>query len=134
MIANVELIAATVRLLLENKGYSVYPTYPPETKQSHVFGPGKDAMYVRVICLTQRVTNNEYNRDYYLFYRNKITKAGHVPEFSSTEFGYFDNSKFNSLFKLHKVDADGNEIEDEVYAASIVEKIRANVEGDDENV
>ncbi len=127
MVANVELIAATVRMLLEKRGYHVFPTYPPETKSAHLFGQDKNAMYVRVICLTQRITDGDpYTHDYYLFFRNKITKRGDVPEFSSAEFGWFDSNNGNnfvSIFKIHKQDADGDVIEDKDYATMIVERI-----------
>ena len=130
MVAKVELMAGAVRVMLEGSGYKVYPTYPPESTSSHLFGANVGPVYVKVICLTQRITSD--GSVFYLFYRNKVTKQYDVPEFSSVEFGYFDSSnqnQFVSLFKLHKIDADSKVISDEDYVAQIVSTIKEHLEG-----
>jgi hypothetical protein len=124
---NVELIAASIRLMLEGQGAQVYPTYPPT--DSSAFGDNAGRDYVRYICLTQRVIHPALTRDYYLFYRNKLTRNSELPEFSSVEFGYFSKQAgvgnvFTQIFKLHKIDqSTDTEIDDKTFIAEVVQKM-----------
>ena len=134
MAQNVELIAASIRLMLEGQGAQVYPTYPPT--DSSAFGTAAGRDYVRYICLTQRVIHPALKQDHYLFYRNKLTRNSELPEFSSVEFGYFSKQPgvgnvFTQLFKMHKVDVDtGQEVPDKSFIASVVK----NIIGEDKDV
>lgn len=124
---NVELIAASIRLMLEGKGAQVYPTYPPT--DSSAFGANSGRDYVRYICLTQRIIHPALIQDHYLFYRNKLTRNSELPEFSSVEFGYFSKQAgvgnvFTPIFKHHKVDQNtGIEIGDKNFIAEVVQKM-----------
>ena len=128
MSVNVELIAASIRLMLEGKGAEVYPTYPPT--DSTAFGDKVGADYVKFICLTQRVIYTPLKVNHYLFYRNKLTRQSDTPEFSSVEFGFFHREQgignvFTSHFKIHKVDPVTNvEYDDKEYIAKVVEAIQ----------
>lgn len=124
---NVELIAASIRLMLEGKGAQVYPTYPPT--DSSAFGANVGNDYVKYICLTQRIIHPAYNLKHYLFYRNKLTRNSELPEFSSVEFGYFSKqpgggSVFTPIFKHHKINPHtGIEIHDKAFIAEVVQKM-----------
>jgi|LSQX01.1.fsa_nt_gb hypothetical protein len=124
---NVELIAATIRLMLEGKGAQVYPTYPPT--DSSAFGANVGTDYIRYICLTQRILHPAVNQNYYLFYRNKLTRNSELPEFSSVEFGYFSKQPgvgnvFTTIFKHHKINKHTNmEIDDKTFISEVVQKI-----------
>lgn len=134
MAQNVELIAASIRLMLEGQGAQVYPTYPPTDSSAFGVNAGRD--YVRYICLTQRVIHPALTQDHYLFYRNKLTRNSELPEFSSVEFGYFSKQPgvgnvFTQLFKTHKIDPNTDvEIDDKTFIASVVKQIV----GDDKDV
>jgi hypothetical protein len=64
--------------------------------------PAQRDEYVKYISLTYKISIKQgVTFDYYLFVRNSRSSFGGLTDLSSIEIGYFEPSKFVSIFKRH---------------------------------
>lgn len=120
-----ELVAFTIRKVVEGQSQAKFnATYAP--KDSKCFAPTCGSDYHKFIVFTQHISNVQIQGQdvpLYLYYRNKRTANGELPEFSSCECGFFSGGHFVSLFKEHIAIADDNVLTDAGFAKLVAQNV-----------